>query len=375
MGVQKTHDEYVKEMAIKNPNIMVIGQYNGTNTAIEHYCVKHNAYFHTSPHNALYGKGCKECRKEKKRIGRCKSHDRYVEELRIKNPYVEVVGKYVNSKTKILHHCLIHDIFWETIPNRALQGVGCEQCKIEKFRQSRCKTHDQYVDEVTAIDPSIIVIGKYIDAQTPIQHYCKKHNVLWFPYPDNILHGMGCKECGNERIREKNIKSHNEYMKDLRLVNPDVEVIGEYRGSNTSILHRCKIDGYEWLAKPSNILSGKGCPQCNESSGERQVRQWLEKYNIEYKYQKTFDDCKDIKVLPFDFYLPQYNTCVEYDGEQHFQPVKFDGKDENAAEKQFKITKKHDEIKNQYCASNNICLIRIPYYNNVEKELEKFLFI
>ena len=301
-----------------------------------------------------------------------KTHEEYIQELKIKNPDVEVVELYINTKTPILHHCLIHDMFWKTAPARVLMGVGCEACRIEKFRQVRCKTHEQYIQEVFTVNPDIVVVGQYIDAKTPIEHHCKKHNVTWISYPDNILRGIGCKECGNEKIRDKNIKSHAKYIEDLHIVNPDIEVVEEYQGANIAILHRCKIDGNIWPAKPANILSGKGCPQCNESKGERQVRQWLDEHNIAFIYQKTFMDCKDLRVLPFDFYLPQYNMCIEYDGEQHFRPVDFDGNGEDLTLQQFTKTVYHDKIKNHYCKNNNINLLRIPYFKDVQEELEKF---
>ena len=372
MSKKKTHEEYVEELADKNPHVKVIEKYIGVNVPIKHYCTKHNIYWNISPHNALCGRGCKKCGKESRAATRRKTHSTYVEELKIKNPTLEVVEQYVNSHTPILHHCLVHDIFWSTTPTRALAGVGCEECRKEKFRQVRCKTHEEYIREVKKVNPNIDVVGQYVDAKTPIEHYCNKHSISWRSYPDNILRGIGCKECGNEKAREKNIKSHSQYVKDLDFVNPSIEVIEEYQGVNTAILHRCKIDGYVWRAQPANILFSKGCPQCNESKGERQVRQWLDKNIISFIYQKTFTDCIDLRVLPFDFYIPKYNLCIEYDGEQHFRPVDFNGKGDEWANQQFLTTQKHDEIKNQYCKDNNISLLRIPYFKSVEEELETF---
>lgn len=63
---------------------------------------------------------------------RKKTHEEYVAELAEKNPTVEVVGKYIDALTKIEHHCLTHDVYWETTPSRALQGVGCKMCHSEK---------------------------------------------------------------------------------------------------------------------------------------------------------------------------------------------------------------------------------------------------
>lgn len=80
-------------------------------------------------------------------------------------------------------------------------------------------------------------------------------------------------------------------------------------------------------------------------------------------------------MLPFDFYLPEYNLCIEYDGEQHFKPVDFANKGREWADKQFEIRRTCDEIKTEYCKKNNIKLLRIPYFKNIEEELNIFLFI
>ncbi len=61
--------------------------------------------------------------------------------------------------------------------------------------------------------------------------------------------------------------------------------------------------------------------------------------------------------------LPDFNICIEFDGEFHYKPLM--GIDE------FAKGYVRDEIKNKYCAENNIYLIRIPYW---EKEnLEKII--
>ena len=370
MSKKKTHEEYVKELSETNPNIEVIENYTGYNTPIEHYCNKHDIYWYISPYNALCGKGCKECGKEKQIKNSRKLHDKYVEELKSKNPIIEVVDQYMGAKTSILHHCLVHDIFWNTTPDRALQGVGCPECKKERLRSCLCKTHEQYVKEVESLNSNIIVTGMYVDSKTPIEHHCKKHNVFWNAYPESILRGGGCQECWKEKIGDKNSKTHEQYVDEVSKVNPNIEVIEKYIDSSTAILHRCKKHNVLWYAYPTNILRGHGCSQCNESNGEKQIRQWLDDRCIEYIPQKTFDDCRNRRVLPFDFYIPTCNLCIEYDGEQHFRTVDYFGGNEG-----FEQRKRNDEIKNQYCKDHNIRLLRIPYYKNVEEELNNFLFI
>ena len=303
MPKKKTHEEYVAELAIKNSTIEVVGKYSGANTKILHRCNIDGYEWYATPHNILNGKGCPQCGIKSRTEKRSKAHDEYVLELSIKNPNIEVIGRYSGALTKIQHHCLIHDVYWYTTPSRALQGAGCELCHGEKISASKYKTHEQYVDELSKISPHIAVVGKYIEARTPILHKCTIHNFEWFAYPDNMLHGHGC-------------------------------------------------------------------PKCNTSHGERDIGKWLDNNNVKYITQKTFDNCRDKKPLPFDFYLPEYNACIEFDGEQHFHPVEYFG-----GEERFETLVNHDKIKNSYCKNNDINLLRISYNMKIEEELNHFLFI
>ena len=125
----------------------------------------------------------------------------------------------------------------------------------------------------------------------------------------------------------------------------------------------------------------KGCPYCFDtkkfvfSKGEKAVEQVLQDSNIIYLPQYTFYDCRDKNLLPFDFYLPNLNKCIEYDGQHHFYPVAFNGISEEQAKENHLATIRHDEIKNQYCKNNNIELLRISYHNfkNIDVMVRDFL--
>jgi len=99
------------------------------------------------------------------------------------------------------------------------------------------------------------------------------------------------------------------------------------------------------------------------SEGERKIANYLNKNKIDYVYQKRYDDCKNKSTLPFDFYLPDYNTIIEFDGYQHYYEVKMFGK--------LSRIQKHDKIKNNYCKENNINLLRIPYWELENETIEK----
>lgn len=118
----------------------------------------------------------------------------------------------------------------------------------------------------------------------------------------------------------------------------------------------------------SHHLLGAGCPKCssNKSGPERKIERLLESNNISFNYNKKFDDCRNITgaLLKFDFYLPDLNLIIEYDGEQHFKPAPHWG-----GQKALEETKARDLLKDQYCRDNGIKMLRIPYTENIETKL------
>ena len=77
----------------------------------------------------------------------------------------------------------------------------------------------------------------------------------------------------------------------------------------------------------------------------------------------------------FDFYLPDYNICIEYDGIQHYIPkIIHNGMTQEAANYTHEQTKIHDKIKNEYCKKHTIPLIRIPYWELEDDNISYYLF-
>lgn len=362
MSKKKTHEEYIAELAQVNLNIAVIERYVNANTPILHQCLIDGHMWLTTPHNVLCGSGCPMCCGNIK-----KTTEEYIQELSAINPNIEVIEEYINARTPIEHKCKIDGYRWKATPVSVLRGNGCAKCAGNAKR-----TTEAYTTELAQVNPNVVVLGVYVNALTPILHRCIIDGHEWTATPSNLLGGQGCPKCATRLLSQQFSKQHEQYVQEVVVVNPDIEVVGTYVNSHTAILHRCKNDGHEWMARPSNILSGKGCPKCKESQGEKQVCEWLRVHGFECKYQHSLEGCVDKKFLPFDFYIPQYNICIEYDGIQHYEPVDFAGKGKEWALNRFNTTQHHDRIKTEYCHNNNIPLLRIPYYANVEDELEKF---
>ena len=123
-----------------------------------------------------------------------------------------------------------------------------------------------------------------------------------------------------------------------------------------------------YLQRPSDHIRGNGCPVCRKSLGERKITHFLVSNEINYKPQYKFDNCKNIYPLPFDFYLPEYNTCIEFQGLQHYKPVKRFG-----GESGFKLLVERDKIKSSFCMENNIVLCIIKYTDNITEKLKSIV--
>lgn len=105
------------------------------------------------------------------------------------------------------------------------------------------------------------------------------------------------------------------------------------------------------------------------SNGEIYIATWLANHNLEFIPQYRFPECADKRALPFDFYIPSMNTCIEYDGRQHYAPVRFFGGDTG-----FEKRKLHDDIKDRFCERAGIRLIRVPYCYST-REIDSWLSI
>ena len=182
-------------------------------------------------------------------------------------------------------------------------------------------------------------------------------------------------DCGNHTISvATNLKrghttscgcAKEDYIDSCKL-----DIIGRKYGKLTVIeevflnnkdgrYYKCLCDcGNEHICGTSDLTTGHtmSCGCLNKSKGELYIEEVLKENNIAYISQKRFEDCRDNRSLPFDFYLPNNNICIEYDGKQHTEPVEHWG-----GQKRFEENLLHDSIKDKYCIDNDIKLIRIPY--------------
>ena len=141
--------------------------------------------------------------------------------------------------------------------------------------------------------------------------------------------------------------------------------------SNTPVIQQKKPVIQQKKKSPPKIKKVPNIKHPKLSKGEMLILIYLRKKGVILEQQKQFVDCKNILPLPFDFYLPEYNMLIEFDGEQHF---KFNPKgDFIKTQEELDERQRLDKIKTEYCINNNIKLLRISYkeIDNIDNILSK----
>ena len=211
--------------------------------------------------------------------------------------------------------------------------------------------------EISEISPNIIIhsdVCKNANSKLDIECSTCGHN--WKMTYSNMKLGKNCPKCAKAKLGIERAPSIDSIKARMYKINKNITILdNDYKNNRVKL--NCVCDkGHEWQANWNNLRSGKGCPSCNASKLEKVIVDYLEENKVFYEPQKTFKDCRDIKVLRFDFYIPKLNLCIEADGEQHFRSVDWFG-----GEEKFKRQKQRDSIKNEFCKSNDIGLLRIRY--------------
>jgi Zn ribbon nucleic-acid-binding protein len=313
---------------------------------------------------------CKNCINKLKSIKTAKLYEQFIKEVYklVKDEYV-VLGKYVNSYTKILIRHNKCNFKYKVTPNKFLTGRRCPKC-YKKIKKTTIQ-FKQIIGDL--VGDEYEVCGDYINSKIKIQIKHNKCNYIHKYYPNSFLSGHRCPRCAG------NLPYTTESFKDkiYEIVKDEYEVKGEYINISTKILLEHKLCGFSWKISPNSFLVGKRCPQCAESKGEQKIRHWLEdNNNNNYQSQYIFINLlSDIgNFLRFDFIIfdkiNNIKCLIEYDGKQHYRWTKW-----MMPNKDFKKLKYHDQLKNQYCQQHNIPLLRIPYwdFDNIETILTDYL--
>ncbi len=198
----------------------------------------------------------------------------------------------------------------------------------------------------------------YVNSKTKVIIICPYHGEF-LQIPNHHLSGSGCAKCSGVGV-----PTQKEFINKSKIIHVDEFGKPKYDYSKTVYVNAftklniiCNKHG-EFLQVANYHLRGNGCPICKNSKGEMKILSFLTKNKIENIRNKKFNECKYKSHLPFDFYLPKYNICIEYDGELHYKKSGYSN-----SEKKLSDVQRNDKIKDDFCIKNNIILIRVPYWD------------
>lgn len=208
-----------------------------------------------------------------------------------------------------------------------------------------------------------------------------KHKLLHKKCGNVIEKTLGKMICNNPEYcyicsGKNKHKTTETYIEEINAIYGEgvIEILGQYIDAKTPIpIHRNDCE-HDYNVAPTNLLRKKGCPKCGirQSKYMDKVEEILISIQEPYEKEKRIEECKNVRPLPFDYYLPNKNILIEVDGEFHYVQGRF-----KSAEARLESVKRRDQIKTEYCKNNNIPLLRLPYFEfeNFEKIIKEFLYV
>lgn len=170
-----------------------------------------------------------------------------------------------------------------------------------------------------------LLSSEYRGNSPKLKWKCSKNHTFEMAWAD-FSFGKRCAKCSGVYKR-----TNEEFLEEVfSATGVEYTFFGEFSGVDTKMKVVHNVCGYEYKVTPYKFINaGQRCPRCNESKGERRVREFLISNNIRYEEEYTFEDCRLKLPLRFDFAifdkLNNLVSLIEYDGRQHFEPSEYYG--------------------------------------------------
>lgn len=363
---------YIKNFAIENNNKILSEKYTNSYDILDIECSCGNVYKQSW---AIYKNSkhlCESCLNEISR-NRYRHTDDYIKNS-INNNGVSlttfVTGKYDNVNSKIILKCECGDIYEQTYGDfKASKFKVCKKCMLSKKHLYNKIDIIKIINNIESNSKcKVICSNDFINTQEgKLKIKCNCGKVFKSTYRSFMGSRLKvCPHCVSKYLKdigwtdERILNYFKDNYKEVEVLNIDRQITN-YSNGTKSLRIRLKLKkGNKTKQINFSQILRDGLKFGNESFGEKIFASLLNDNAINYESQKYFKDLKevikeDVGVLKFDFYLPDYNVCVEIDGLQHKQFVsKFHVNEEGFIRQQYR-----DKIKEQYCYNKNIKLFRI----------------
>jgi len=257
---------------------------------------------------------------------------------------------------------------------------GCQICARASVGERRRLTDEQVAEAVR--ERGCEYLGGYSGRKKPfgIRFRCGHTGTITL---NSVLGDQFCGECPScvyDRVHGANRLLRDEVADKCRALG--AELLSErYVNAKTPITLRCACGAV--FTTTWNVVKSTGktrCDRCTglQSAGAKKVEEYLIAHGVPFTKEKTFSGCVSAagKRLRFDYFLPSLNVCVEFDGRQHYEPMRFGSRQTGEdAERALERLQENDRTKDLWCAEHGIQLIRIDYWDqkNISSILDSML--
>lgn len=371
-----------EEIEIKINNVCLkygytykMNDYTNTFSEILVTCNHHNFQWKTRVGNFIIEKSkCKSCLNDKKIENSKNISFNKIKEKCDKMNYsfigLKDKDKNFNVKEKLIIKCNIDNKVWyPSTDNFIRKNSNCPTCSNETGIPINYMIED-IIKKSKETKRTITNLYSIKYATSKLNVICDKCSHSWNSNYKSFIKHHGCRKCLNIN-KLTTIDAITKIKEKCELLNYDFLKFKTpnnlYENIKTKIQIKCNKNHIFEISYNNFIHSEQGCSICKESKGEVKIRLFLNQNKIVFIPQHRFSECRNKRPLPFDFYVPTYNLLIEYDGQQHFEQINFNGNKTN-----LEYIKNNDLIKNDFCKKNNINILRINYNDNVLEKLNQF---
>lgn len=183
-----------------NPNLEIVGKYQGMSKPIKVKCKKcGNIWSPTVDNLVRDATRCPDCSRKNANQKLKMSTEEFVKRLSEISPTIEVVGAFKGVNNRVNVCCKKCGYEWSPRAADLLTGRGCRECKYKERAVKARRTPAQFVQEMSIINPDIIVLGEYVKANERIEVECKRCGRKWNPKASSLIAGTGCPSCSKKK--------------------------------------------------------------------------------------------------------------------------------------------------------------------------------
>lgn len=259
-------------------------------------------------------------------------------------------NQYISNRTKMAYRCECLEISHIRLDDFK-RGQRCRKCSFVKS-SAACRHSLEDVKKIFEDQQCQVLQDFYINNNSKILFRCKCGYVSEIAL-DKFQRSGGCKECGIKARQEKR-KHSQQYIEEIFIQN-GCYLMDIYKNSRTPCIFKCSCGNVSKITF-SEFKNGGRCNECKcRSIGEKHIMEWFQKNKISYEHEAKYIGKR------FDFEVKE--LFIEFHGEQHYMPVDFGSKQDNAAIDNLYKNIKNDQIKLNWCMENKKPLLIIPYWD------------